>query len=711
MVFNVARRILVLSTVYSLSIFQWTAAKQELSFETIGTLRMRSFGLDLTPDKNTKKEIKDVHAALSVRLSDDEKRRLVYQLCAQKDAKNKVNDDENLKTVVENLDIFFGQGKNAQDTIFNRLFNGNIQTFFGEAMAAKRMATVEVDQGQLRQYQECIKTFVDDQALFKRLDELLKVLKSEESNMLSFWPEQDPLSKKLVESLYFSKILPAGFNKDMNKLEALTRFENCRLLFDLCGDFAMSVGTFYLAKKLFGHPTSLKTAMHDAASVYNPMIGFDEIKFQLSQQAYQVRDYQVRQGMQIAGELLSEEQINQRNNGLKRANCFLSGLKVFSSCLNVFGKFFAIKTFFSDFVQKRDTANFLHTRLIGVARYMRTLKEINSLVKDHPALSQALPITQVYERLFNTSSADLRRLLDLLMTKTFEGDASFFSRTGRVLAAYTLMNNVKDELLDCLHVLGEVDAAMAVAKLYKSFASNYPATYSFAEFVTGDSPYIQAVDLWNPLVAPQVVVTNSIELGAQGAARNIILTGSNKGGKSTLLKAMMVVTLMAQTIAIVPARRYAATPFACLATYMNVTDDTAAGLSLFQSQVAQAKKLVGTVDMLSPRANAFIIIDEIFTGTGAAKAAKAAYKIAKYLSESPSVCFVFATHFVDELSKLEINTNGLCKNFKVDADQDANGKILYRHKLEEGVSTKNIANEILNDEFNGIDFGVDEAVA
>jgi DNA mismatch repair protein MutS len=366
------------------------------------------------------------------------------------------------------------------------------------------------------------------------------------------------------------------------------------------------------------------------------------------------------------------------------------------------------KRFVSDFIQKRDTANFLQARLMSASEYLRAIKELHELAEVYPCLAQALPIKQVYERIFYSNSIEMQQLVKLLMTNTFVGKASFFSRTGRVLAAYTLMNNVKEEFIECMQLIGEVDTAVAVAKLYNSFAQNDRASYSFAEYATQNRPYVQAVDFWNPLVDPRVVVTNSMQLGQEGAVRNIILTGSNRGGKSTLLKATMLNALMAQTITIVPAKRYVATPFARLATYLNVTDDTAAGLSLFQAQVVRAKKLVEMVDALSPEQLGFVIIDEIFTGTGSKKAASAAYKIAEHMAQSDYLCFILATHFVDELTKLEEDTHGLCKNFKVDADKDENGDIVFRHKLEEGISTQNIANELLNDEFESIDFGSDK---
>jgi hypothetical protein len=716
-------------------------AKQELSFATIGTLHMRSFGLDLNTEKK-EEELKDIDQMLSVRLNDDDKRRLVYQICARHE--HNVEDDINLKTLVDDLDVFYGHGQNSQDTIFNRLFEGNIRTFMGEAMAAKRVARVVSDKKQLNDYQECVAEFTSNEGLFKKVDALLERIARSEANMLSFWQEENPATTKLVNQLYFGKRL-ALLNKDANVLEASSHISRgsqligvfyLPALYTLIPYVTLKISN-YIASKLGASTKDMKSQSFKECSqnafdfFYNPMPAIKDIKHQYTAEGYQERDAEIRKVINgvhesILSELnnaktekdieywekalknISEMDLVKSNYQRRKINiamdagiCAFKAYQVFRLALNA-------KGFVSDIVQKRDTANFLQSRLISVAEYLRAIKELHELAVENPCLEQVFPIEQVYGRLFNSQFDDVNKLVNLLMTKTFVGEASFFSRSGRVLVAHTLMNKVKGEFLDCMQLIGEVDAAVAVAKLYTSFAGNDKATYSFAEYATQNRPYMQAVDFWNPLVDPRVVVTNNMQLGQEGAVRNIILTGSNRGGKSTLLKATMLNALLAQTITVVPAKRYVATPFACLATYLNVTDDTAAGLSLFQAQVVRAKKLVEMIDALSPEQLGFVIIDEIFTGTGSKKASSAAFKVAEHMAQSDYLCFILATHFVDELTKLEEETHGLCKNFKVDADKDENGSIVFRHKLEEGVSTQNIANELLNDEFESIDFGPDK---
>jgi DNA mismatch repair ATPase MutS len=161
----------------------------------------------------------------------------------------------------------------------------------------------------------------------------------------------------------------------------------------------------------------------------------------------------------------------------------------------------------------------------------------------------------------------------------------------------------------------------------------------------------------------------------------------------------------------VPSKSYDATPFVYLASYMNIGDDTGSGKSNFKAQAERAARLVQAIDMLRPGECAFIVIDELFTGTGHEKASAAAYTVAEHMSAVANVCFILATHYTSELSKLEQETSGVCKNYKIDAYQDQSGTIIRPYKLERGISDSNIASAILSTELKGLQFNGREDLA
>jgi hypothetical protein len=680
------------------------AAQSELSFETLGSLRMRSLGLNLHEDDKPQRLIKDPKVALSVQLSSNDKRRLVYTLCAQDDARRGIMDNEDLKMLFNDLEFFCGNGADPQETLFNTIYGDRLRTTFGEAMAAKRLAAVVTDKERLVKFQSCVRAFASDKMLSERVDALLCRLAREESNVLSFWAPFPMLTQRLINQLYFGVMFPCFFNKNAAMLEALTWLNKLSAPFMLTADFALAVGAIYFANRIFKGESSLKEAIGVTLDFSDPRRAIREFRYNKTADAYAERDRMIMGIALQTGQVLTEAQRAERNKQLRFFSQVMACFKFSMSVFNIGMKVNMIRMFIDDLRQRACTMRFLQERLISVAEYIRVLHELYNLAQEYPVIAQALPVASVYDNLRQHQSPEVRQLITLLETRTFDGKASLFSNSGRILVAHALMNGVKNELIGSLQLLGDLDACCALSKLYKMHEGQRVG-YAFAQYEQADAPHIKIDGLWHPFVDQEDVVENSVELGSPfGSERGMILTGSNKGGKSTLLKAMMINVVLAQTITLVPANFYSATPFNYVVTYMNVADDTAAGQSLFQAQVLRAKKLVESIDSLANHNIAFVVIDEIFTGTNARSSSQAAYKLAQHLANSTAVCFVIATHYVDELAALEQETKGICKNYNVDADKDEHGNITFTYRLRPGYSTQNIAVDILNAELHSVRF-------
>jgi DNA mismatch repair protein MutS len=217
--------------------------------------------------------------------------------------------------------------------------------------------------------------------------------------------------------------------------------------------------------------------------------------------------------------------------------------------------------------------------------------------------------------------------------------------------------------------------------------------YSFAEYTEhAAAPALSATDIWHPLVGAQKSVTNSIELGGDKPT-NIIITGPNAGGKSTFLKGLTLNVLFAQSLGIVPAKKFVVTPFAKINTYMNIADDTAGGNSLFKSEVLRAQSLMNTVKNLPADQCAFSVMDEMFSGTSPKEGEAASYAVSQELGSLPNNMLLLATHF-QKLTGLEENT-GNFTNYQVRVVQHENGTFSYPFKLELGKADQNVAIQIL----------------
>jgi hypothetical protein len=356
---------------------------------------------------------------------------------------------------------------------------------------------------------------------------------------------------------------------------------------------------------------------------------------------------------------------------------------------------------YSDEKENNTITNYLHAQLLEVAKVVRALQSLSTLLKKYPELDNALVYSKDLHALFDDKdsrySQKMHQLIDLLLTNTFKGDPSYFCHKGRVLAAYKLMTEVKNEFAIALHATGEVDAFYSCAQLYEEYA-NTSTPYSFAEYLDGQkTPSMDMQEMWNPFVnikkeSAHKVVTNSIKLGPD-MRKNALISGPNAGGKSTFMKGLNITVILGQTLGIVPAEKLSFTPFAKIITYMNITDDTASGKSLFMSEVERAQELLDTVEDLTKKEFSLCIMDEMFSGTSPREGEAASYAVAEEIGSIKNSILLLASHF-DRLKKLETETP-LFTNYQVRVLRYDNGTFTYPFKVEHGAANQNVAIDIL----------------
>ena len=158
----------------------------------------------------------------------------------------------------------------------------------------------------------------------------------------------------------------------------------------------------------------------------------------------------------------------------------------------------------------------LQTKLIAVSHFVRAFTDFYELIKQNPVLQQKLPATKKLHHVLNevaATSKDFKKLLELLVSETFKGEASFFSHAGRIITANKLMEEQKGHLSEALVALGEIDAYLSIARLYKE-GQGKDASWCFATYEKDSTtPFIESENFWNPFLDPKSVVVNSITMG------------------------------------------------------------------------------------------------------------------------------------------------------------------------------------------------------
>lgn len=201
---------------------------------------------------------------------------------------------------------------------------------------------------------------------------------------------------------------------------------------------------------------------------------------------------------------------------------------------------------------------------------------------------------------------------------------------------------------------------------------------------------------WHPCIPFESNVKNSYVMGGGGSAPpGMMLTGPNAGGKSTLLKSMMISALMAQSLLTAPAASIQLTPFLYLNSHVNVPD-CKGRTSLFEAEMNRAKANLDALKRLAasehPERFAFIIMDEIFSSTNPVEGIAGGYAVAKNIASTGTCICAISTHFT-YLSKLAKKT-GLYSNWQMPVAM-AQDRFEYPYKLRKGVCRQYIALELL----------------
>ena len=341
------------------------------------------------------------------------------------------------------------------------------------------------------------------------------------------------------------------------------------------------------------------------------------------------------------------------------------------------------------------TDRFLHYKMCKVASVIRALKNIRAIVNEHEVLQTCFIDTHLNDLFSLQASDDTELLLNNLLSDFFASKLSLLNNKGKLLVTFKLCSDHKEELEDALIALGTLDMFVGLAKLYKQHVQS-PAAYCFVDFVDSDKPMLQVDQFWNPLISPDKVVCNSVNLGCLDSRQDMIITGPNAGGKSTIIKAIATSIIMAQSFGIAPAASMQLTPFDKLLTYLNIVDDTGAGKSLFQAQVIRMQKVFDTVTQMSSGGKACIFADEMFNGTSPQEAQVCAYSVAKELGQYRNCMNIVATHY--ELLTTLSDKSDAYTNYHVSVQKSDNGELVYPFILSPGISNQHIAFDVLRNE-------------
>ena len=258
--------------------------------------------------------------------------------------------------------------------------------------------------------------------------------------------------------------------------------------------------------------------------------------------------------------------------------------------------------------------------------------------------------------------------------KTFEDKA--LSAQDRALAREKLLyDRLLDELAAHIPALQRAAGALAELDMLAAFAERAVAlNLNAPEFV--DEPVIEIEAGRHPVVESQVdnFIANDTRLS--GARQMLLITGPNMGGKSTYMRQVALIVLLAHCGSFVPARRARLGPIDQIFTRIGAADDLAGGRSTFMVEMTEAAYILHHATPAS-----LVLMDEIGRGTSTFDGLALAGAIAHHLVEKNRSFTLFATHYF-ELTRLAEQFRQVV-NVHLDAVEHKD-HIVFLHSVEEG---------------------------
>jgi len=258
--------------------------------------------------------------------------------------------------------------------------------------------------------------------------------------------------------------------------------------------------------------------------------------------------------------------------------------------------------------------------------------------------------------------------------KSFE-DKALSARDRSLALEKSLYESILDELKHHIRNLQTIAAALAQLDALGCFAGiagrrNYcrPVFTSEVSIHVEAGRHAVVESLVDPFIA------NDCRLSA--TRQLLLVTGPNMGGKSTYMRQVALIALLAHTGSFVPARSARIGPIDQIYTRIGASDDLAGGRSTFMVEMTESANILHNATPSS-----LVLMDEIGRGTSTFDGLALAWAIGKCLLERNKSLTLFATHYF-ELTRLALDYR-TAANIHLDAVEHKDS-IVFLHAVEEG---------------------------
>ena len=252
---------------------------------------------------------------------------------------------------------------------------------------------------------------------------------------------------------------------------------------------------------------------------------------------------------------------------------------------------------------------------------------------------------------------------------------------------YHLFKEISGKLKEHRKILSELAERLAYIDVMVSFAvsaieNDYAKPemneeYSF-EIEGGRHPVVEKLIGRTDYVSNDTVFTEKESF--------VVLTGPNMSGKSTYMKQIALISIMAQIGSFVPAKKANLSVIDKYLTRIGASDDILTGQSTFMVEMSEVSNILNNATEKS-----LIILDEVGRGTSTTDGVSIATAISMYIHDKIGAKTVFATHY-HELTDLE-NKFAHIVNYRIEVDEKQ-GKVMFLRNIVKGGAYKSYGIEV-----------------
>jgi hypothetical protein len=231
-----------------------------------------------------------------------------------------------------------------------------------------------------------------------------------------------------------------------------------------------------------------------------------------------------------------------------------------------------------------------------------------------------------------------------------------------------------------LRVVGEIEALLS----FSGYAYEHPAD-PFPEFIEG-APCFDAEQLGHPLIPNAKCIRNNVSVC--GETQVLLVSGSNMSGKSTLMRAVGINTVLAMAGAPVRAHRLQLTPLHIGASIL-INDSLQEGSSRFYAEITRLRQICDLAESHPP---VLFLLDELLQGTNSKDRLIGAQGLVRALLASGAIGLI-STHDL-ALTNIGEQRDARLHNVHLQ-DEIEDGKMKFDFKLRDGVVTKSNGIELM----------------